>query len=1400
MLLVEAEMFQRLYAIRIRYTPYSLIFISLLVLLFILPVVSFSQEQFLEVKFDHVSIQDTTVFRGLSARFPYPVLSLITVKDQNNRYVHGLADTTRWLSPTDTTEKGELVDHVWKTILEYHQENNNIPLNPNVKQTDSSYMVTEIYDVKEAGVSVVLVMDYSSSMGDTVYKAEDAAKMLIRAMNPADRVALIKFDDDVVLYQDFTSDTTKLMEAVEAEYPVRFGTHVWDAIDAAVMLCRNETNSHRKHVVVYTDGVDEGSQKDYLEVIWHGVSNKVSIYAIGLGKKIDPWRLSMVANGTGGEYKHAPKLSDLSGVYLEIMKELRAYYALAHMSTDPFTNGTRRVIDLTLNHWGIEGRGIGYYDVPDLDPNVTVSKEVKSDLFSIEMGDTLYHALGGDTVSYSLLVTDNGHGTAPDVKVVDFIPDSLRVLDFDRMPELITEDSIRWSIPRIDPGRAVRINYRARVNLRMPNEVNILTNLVKVDCLSDSIATDNEDHADLYAYGIPDLTIKCIPPAVAVSPKYPFTLSAVVKNTGSADVILPFQVGFFIQDVHAQPVDIDSVAVLTANDSVTVYGLYPALESGEYTIKAFVDCNQNINEMSELNNWDSCGVVVHIDSITVRVSDISYSDRVLGVQGEFPEKILTRVHVVDQNNKHILGLADITRWLGIFDINQLGEIVGDVWQEVSEYHQEDTLFPVNPDVRPGLKIAEIIESDFSLVFVGDFSSEVSQWDENLRNGLSKFVDHFTATDWGAVIGVGDAVETMQSFTQDGRLIKEAFNRSFSDTQRPLYDGLMEAISLACSRSERQGVLALTGGEDVGSSHALSDVIDAALEKGVPLYIIGLGIGNDTRSLMTLCEESGGWYLELSEGTNTQYAFESIGHFLRHYYVLSYTTPDTIQGHNWRTVDISVSYSDLRGKDRGHYLSPSGAADLAVTKSAIGASFSVLQEDTLWYVETGDRVQYTIRVRNIGHKNVKDVSIEDVLPANLIPETFERTPELIQGNTIMWGIDSLLLHESVEFSYRCLVDTFLSSEVITLMNRVAIVCTQDTLLHNNRDSSVVYYTPLKGADVTVKKIGVGDSLVVFQGDSTWYSSPGDTVEYHVTVINQGEMNCHNITVEDILPEYVQFVNFSEPSHWVRGDTLRWIVSQLSARGGKKDFTYFCRVDTFMPPWNEPLINDVSVFCSEDSVLSNNATCDTVWVRGLSPPDPQVRVSPLEIFPGDSVRIEVMTPIDIQSWDLTLIFEDNSEITSYADDFILTNSNLEPNSWIVVIPRFGDTWMRTDGEEEIVEVIFETRDLWNVVRTGRAGFTIRSADEFLLDENVFRSSRGIPLEMRFRLNSNRIADIVIYDVSGGFVEKILDAPCRAGWNSTSWDGKDQNGLFVGSGVYIAILHSGDFKKANKFILVR
>ena len=74
------------------------------------------------------------------------------------------------------------------------------------------------------------------------------------------------------------------------------------------------------------------------------------------------------------------------------------------------------------------------------------------------------------------------------------------------------------------------------------------------------------------------------------------------------------------------------------------------------------------------------------------------------------------------------------------------------------------------------------------------------------------------------------------------------------------------------------------------------------------------------------------------------------------------------------------------------------------------------------------------------------------------------------------------------------------------------------------------------------------------------------------------------------------------------------------------------------------------------------------------------------------------------------------------------------------------------------------------------------------------------MRFMLNSNRYAEIRIHDIAGGYVADAYSGAALAGRNTAVWDGRDADGRNVGSGLYVAILTSGDFQKARKFVLVR
>ena len=198
-------------------------------------------------------------------------------------------------------------------------------------------------------------------------------------------------------------------------------------------------------------------------------------------------------------------------------------------------------------------------------------------------------------------------------------------------------------------------------------------------------------------------------------------------------------------------------------------------------------------------------------------------------------------------------------------------------------------------------------------------------------------------------------------------------------------------------------------------------------------------------------------------------------------------------------------------------------------------------------------------------------------------------------------------------------------------------------------------------------------------------------------------------------------------------------------------------------------------------------------------PQIRLSRSVIQPGDSVRVEVNTPHVVDSWDLGVYFGDGMFESTYADAFILS-TDLLPDVWTAVEPEFSDTWMRTSEEEERIIIAFQTMNIYGITRTDTASLLIRSDDEFWLDDNVFKPDDGLPLGLRFKLSSNRHAVIKVYDISGAYIDTVIDGFYNGGWNHVTWAGNGADGRIVGTGVYVAILTSGSFQQIRKFIVVR
>jgi hypothetical protein len=73
-------------------------------------------------------------------------------------------------------------------------------------------------------------------------------------------------------------------------------------------------------------------------------------------------------------------------------------------------------------------------------------------------------------------------------------------------------------------------------------------------------------------------------------------------------------------------------------------------------------------------------------------------------------------------------------------------------------------------------------------------------------------------------------------------------------------------------------------------------------------------------------------------------------------------------------------------------------------------------------------------------------------------------------------------------------------------------------------------------------------------------------------------------------------------------------------------------------------------------------------------------------------------------------------------------------------------------------------------------------------------------RYILAQRRNVSLTIYDLNGNLIKTLVNQTIQAGTHHVHWDGKDKNGKYIGSGVYLYRLHSGNWSTSRKFVLIK
>lgn len=192
----------------------------------------------------------------------------------------------------------------------------------------------EGYDVASA-----MTMDFSGSMAGLATKnMQKAAKEFVRLKNEQDVCEIIKFDDQIEVTQQFTSDTLSLMTAIDQKYGGGL-TAFYDATYAATTDASAYLELHSQMfpvIITFTDGQDNMSKiADLLSCIALANNKQIPVYTIGYRNSVDSVSLKTLSDQTGGVYYFTPDSETLSKFYSQISRQLKNEYMLSWVYDNP---------------------------------------------------------------------------------------------------------------------------------------------------------------------------------------------------------------------------------------------------------------------------------------------------------------------------------------------------------------------------------------------------------------------------------------------------------------------------------------------------------------------------------------------------------------------------------------------------------------------------------------------------------------------------------------------------------------------------------------------------------------------------------------------------------------------------------------------------------------------------------------------------------------------------------------------------------------------------------------------------------------------------------------------------------------------------------------------------------
>ena len=239
---------------------------------------------------------------------------------------------------------------------------NNLRIWENQKEIDYMESYPFLYHQNDFKMQIMLVLDFSVSMqqnANGIAAMVKGAKSLIDSLKETHEIGVIEFhrpESEPGIIQKFITNKNTAKMAIDkfaaSEIYSDF-SNCWEAVHKGLEQFPEFPDPRVFRAMVFlSDGFDNSSDKQPIEILNIAKERNVHIYNIGVGDVHEEEVLKGLSTDTGGTYVRAGNICRLLERFNQIIKDLGGQYKLSYITPKKLNDGTFKV-KFAINYNGV---------------------------------------------------------------------------------------------------------------------------------------------------------------------------------------------------------------------------------------------------------------------------------------------------------------------------------------------------------------------------------------------------------------------------------------------------------------------------------------------------------------------------------------------------------------------------------------------------------------------------------------------------------------------------------------------------------------------------------------------------------------------------------------------------------------------------------------------------------------------------------------------------------------------------------------------------------------------------------------------------------------------------------------------------------------------------------------